>query len=125
MQDVMLAIYKAVKNSEAAEMFAGIYNNRKAPDDTVWPRLTMFEVRVSDGTYADDRPLTTLTYARLDIWSKQNNLFELSKAVKKAIEDAFDMCKVELKQDMYEETESGRDTGIYHKPIDVTIRTEQ
>lgn len=122
MQDVLLLAYKALKSSEVVvKNIKGIYNNPRAPDKerNVFPRLTMFEMLNNDSEYADDKAIMNDVWIRIDIWSDKNNLFELSKLVKSALEENFEMCRVELQSDMYES-----DTNIYHKPINVKIKME-
>lgn len=122
MQDTMLMIYQSLKKSAAVtKKIAAIYNNPRAPDKdkNLFPRITMFEMLNNDSEYADDSAIMNTVIARLDIWSKQNNLFELSKAVKETLETDSLMCRVELQNDMYES-----DTNIYHKPINVTLKME-
>ena len=122
MQDTMLMIYQSLKKSAAVtKKIAAIYNNPRAPDKdkNLFPRITMFEMLNNDSEYADDSAIMNTVIVRLDIWSKQNNLFELSKAVKETLERDFLMCRVELQSDMYES-----DTNIYHKPINVTLKME-
>lgn len=122
MQDVMLLIYKALKSSEVVKAnVKGIYNNPRAPDkdNKVFPRITMFEMLRNDSEYADDNATMDETWVRIDIWSDKNNLFDLSKIVKSELEKSFEMCRVELQSDMYED-----DTNIYHKPINVKVKLE-
>lgn len=122
MQDVLLLAYKALKSSEVVvKNIKGIYNNPRAPDKerNVFPRLTMFEMLNNDSEYADDKAIMNDVWIRIDIWSDKNNLFELSKMVKSALEENIEMCRVELQSDMYES-----DTNIYHKPINVKIKME-
>ena len=92
MQDTMLMIYQSLKKSAAVKKkIAAIYNNPRAPDKdkNLFPRITMFEMLNNDSEYADDSAIMNTVIARLDIWSKQNNLFELSKAVKETLETDF------------------------------------
>ena len=115
-------IYQSLKKSAAVtKKIAAIYNNPRAPDKdkNLFPRITMFEMLNNDSEYADDSAIMNTVIARLDIWSKQNNLFELSKAVKETLETDFLIFFVELQNDMYES-----DTNIYHKPINVTLKME-
>ncbi|MGN0106928.1 MAG: hypothetical protein ACI4A5_04425 [Hominilimicola sp.] len=122
MQDVLLLAYKALKSSGiVVKNIKGIYNNPRAPDKdrNIFPRLTMFEMLNNDSEYADDKAIMNDVWIRIDIWSDKNNLFELSKMVKSALEENFEMCRVELQSDMYES-----DTNIYHKPINVKIKME-
>ena len=122
MQDTMLMIYQSLKKSAAVtKKIAAIYNTPRAPDKdkNLFPRITMFEMLNNDSEYADDSAIMNTVIVRLDIWSKQNNLFELSKVVKETLETDFLMCRVELQSDMYES-----DTNIYHKPINVTLKME-
>lgn len=119
MQDTLLLVYKALKTDDVVKSkIKGIYNNPRAPDEdkNIYPRLTMFEMLNRNTEFADDKALMNTVDIRIDIWSKQNNLFELSAAVQECIEGAFTMCSVELVSDMYES-----DTNIYHKPINVKI----
>lgn len=119
MQDTLVLVYKALKADDVVkEKIKGIYNNPRAPDSArdTFPRLTMFEMLNRNTEYADDKALMNTVDIRIDIWSRKNNLFELSAAVKECIEGAFTMCSVELVSDMYED-----DTNIYHKPINVKI----
>lgn len=115
-------MYKALKLSPAVtEKINGIYNNPRAPDSAkkIFPRITMFEIGRSDADAADDAAFFDETIIRIDIWSKINNLYELSAEVKRAIEKNFELCRVDLQADMYES-----DTNIYHKPINVKIKME-
>ena len=119
MQDTLVLVYKALKADDTVSAkIKGIYNNPRAPDSArdTFPRLTMFEMLNRNTEYADDKALMNTVDIRIDIWSKKNNLFELSAAVKECVEGAFTMCSVELVSDMYES-----DTNIYHKPINVKI----
>lgn len=122
MQDVLLYIYKALKSApDVVKNVKGIYNNPRAPDgaEKVFPRLTMFEMLNNDSEYADDKAIMNDIHIRIDIWSKINNLFELSDVVKTTLKENFEMCSVELQSDMHES-----DTNIYHKPINVRIKME-
>ncbi len=122
MQDVLLKVYKALKASpKVTGQIKGIYNNPRAPDKAknTFPRLTMFEMLNTDADAADDKAFFGDVHIRIDIWSKSNNLFLLSAAVKEAIEEKFELCRVDLQSDMYED-----DTNIYHKPINVRIKME-
>ncbi len=120
MTDIMLMVYKALNGSEDVKTnIKGIYNNPRAPDDKVFPRLTMYEMLNSDSQFADDSATMNDIWIRIDIWSDKNNLFNLSNVVKSAIEQNFELCSVEMQSDMYED-----DTNIYHKPINVKIKAE-
>lgn len=122
MQDVLLKVYKILASSkDVTQKIKGIYNNPRAPDKAkeIFPRLTMFEMLNTDADCADNKPFFNDVRIRIDIWSKKNDLFELSAAVKTVIETNFELCRVELQNDMYEE-----DINIYHKPINVRIKTE-
>lgn len=122
MQDVLLLVYQALSaSSSITKKVKGIYGEPRAPDKKkdLFPRITMFEILNTDAEAADDKAIMNDVRIRIDIWSKSNNLFELSAAVKSAIEEKFELCRVDLQSDMYEE-----DTGIYHKPINVRIKTE-
>ena len=123
MQDTTVLIYKALcADTVVKEKFKGIYNNPRAPDKqrNIFPYLTMFEMLNRNTEFADDKALMNTVNIRIDIWSDRNNLFELSAEVQRCIESTFAMCSVELQSDMYEE-----DTNIYHKPINVTIKTNK
>lgn len=122
MQDVLLKVYKVLTSSKhITQKIKGIYNNPRAPDKSrdIFPRLTMFEILNTDAEAADDKAFMNDARIRIDIWSKSNNLFELSAAIKTEIEKNFELCRVDLQSDMYEV-----DTHIYHKPINVRIKTE-
>lgn len=122
MQDVLLMAYESLKTSApVVKSIKGIYNNPRAPDKckNLFPRLTMFEILNNDSEYADDKAIMNDVWIRIDIWSDKNNLFELSKMVKSALEEKFEMCRIEMQSDMYES-----DTNIYHKPINVKIKME-
>ncbi len=122
MQDVLLTVYKALKaSSSVTQQFNAIYNNPRAPDKArdIFPRLTMFEILRTNAEAADNAAFFAEVRIRVDIWSKKNNLFELSAAVKEAIEGNFEMCRVDLQSDIYES-----DTQIYHKPVNIIIKTE-
>ncbi len=122
MQDVLLKVYKVLTGSKhVTQKIKGIYNNPRAPDKCreTFPRITMFEILNTDADAADDKVIMNDVRIRIDIWSKSNNLFELSAAVKAEIEKNFELCRVDLQSDMYED-----DSHIYHKPINIRIKTE-
>ena len=79
----------------------------------------MIEMLNNDSEFADDKSIMNDIYIRIDIWSRTNNLFELSDIVKSVLKETFEFCSVELQSDMYES-----DTNIYHKPINVRIKME-
>lgn len=119
MQDTLVLVYKALMADDVVrEKIKCIYNNPRAPDKEkdIFPRLTMYEMLNRNSEFADDKALMNTVDIRIDIWSKKNNLFELSAAVQECIEGAFAMCSVEMASDIYES-----DTNIYHKPINIRV----
>ncbi len=121
MQDAMLLVYRALKNDQALNAKVnGIYNDQTTPDENVFPRITMFEILNRDSDYADDAPQYSIVDLRIDVWSKTNNLFDIAREVKRVLLSEFPICKVNLKNDLYE-----KDVQIHHKPIDIKIKIEQ
>lgn len=125
MQDAMLMTYKALKEDERLNnIVKGIYNNPAAPDKSIFPRITMFEISNKDADYADNQPQSNIIISRIDIWSRANNIFEITRNVKRILKSTFRICIIEPQSDMYETDATGK-VEIYHKPINVTIKIEQ
>lgn len=125
--DVMQMIYSALSNDKKLlqllggkdEKYRRIYNNPVSPYEDEFPRITMFEVMRQDVEWADDRPQAVQVTARIDIWTKKNTLYKITKQVRSILLSCFLRCEVSPGSDMIEDYE--KETRIYHKPIDVEI----
>lgn len=98
-----------------------IYQIPNAPYPEELPRITMFEVINDDAVSADNKPLFSDINIRIDIWLKEyQNLFAITKRVKKIITDNFKMRRFQIIETLFES-----DTKVYHKPINIYLLLEQ
>lgn len=133
MQNAVNLIFNILKNDSVLMGLLGnaktvssqnwnrIYQTPNAPYPEEMPRITMFEVINDDAVSADNRPLFSDVNIRIDIWLKEyQNLYAITKRVKKLIVDNFGMCRVQIIETLFE-----TDIKVYHKPINVYLLLEQ
>lgn len=111
MIDLKPVIYRALTGDEELVSLLGgphVYQ-LTAPDATVYPRITFFELNNLDSDYADDTPMSARVSVQVDVWSKGN----YSAIVQRVNELMESIGFVRYySTDLYE-----TDTGVYHKAL--------
>lgn len=111
MIDLKPVIYQALTQDEELVTLLGgphIYQ-LTAPDATVYPRVTFFELDNVDSDYADDAPMAASVSVQVDVWSK-GSFADIVQRVN-AVMESLGFVRY-YATDLYE-----ADTGVYHKAL--------
>ncbi|WP_085523851.1 hypothetical protein [Tuberibacillus sp. Marseille-P3662] len=107
-------INNSVLNAELANCYGGpAVFNLFTPDNTLFPRITFFEMDNTDDRYADDEPKTARIMFQVDIWLDKEN--PNPKKIKDAVYKS--MLSIGFFCDSTGPTLYEQDTGVIHVPM--------
>ncbi|WP_067924876.1 DUF3168 domain-containing protein [Alicyclobacillus shizuokensis] len=118
MIDVKPEVYQTlVSDDQLTSLLGGKHVYQiTAPDATVFPRITFFEVNNLDANYANDGPTSARVSLQVDVWSKTN----YSAIVQRVNEVMESLGFIRYySTDLYEP-----DTSVYHKALRYQISKE-